>query len=169
MIPPISRVQKSPPPPPSRLFEATPDAEVGDPRYSILCHGMVEGDQRVLRSVSCNDRLLPGCPPNIGLWISRSASGRAGSVITALPLPSMLALSTKNRRCLCHRQCDAHGDHVSTCRSRNHLANRTRAHNRVVACLVSLLRDAGYHVNSKTVQARLPWQRCHPRGEWQCC
>ena len=42
-----------------------------------------------------------------------------------LPLPSMLALSTNYRRCPCHRQYDAHGDNISTCR--NHLATRTQA------------------------------------------
>ena len=67
------------------------------------------------------------------------------------PLPSMVTLRNNNRRCPCsqHPLYDVHGDHISTCA--NHMGNRTRAHNHVLACLESIFRDAGYHARTKNV------------------
>ena len=96
---------------------------------------------RVLRPISCNGRLLHGCPavspPKMGLWPLWLASGSAGSVSCwGCLCASMLALSTNNRKCPCHRPYDAHGDHVSTCCQ--HLAPRARAYNHALTCLGSL-------------------------------
>ena len=66
-----------------------------------------------------------------------------------LPLPSMCALGANNRRCPCQRPYDVNGDHILTCC--HHKATRTRCHNHILACLVSLFRQAGFHADSKGV------------------
>ena len=50
-------------------------------------------------------------------------------IFLGLPLPSMCSLSATNRRCPCRRT----------------KANRTRCHIHILACLVSLFREAGFH------------------------
>ena len=49
-------------------------------------------------------------------------------IFLGLPLPSMCSLSATNRRCPCRRT----------------KANRTRCHIHILACLVSLFREAGF-------------------------
>ena len=71
---------------------------------------------RVLRAACFNGRLLPGFHIfQMGLWPSRLASGRAGSV-------SSWAY-------------DADGNHILTCC--RHLATRIRGHNHIQDCPVS--------------------------------
>ena len=121
----------------TQVFEAAPDAEVGEPRLSILCAGMCEG------------ALSHKLQWSTAAWLSCCLSTQDGVMafmvgewqcwfcqFLGLPLPSMLALSTNNRKCPCHRPYDAHGDHVSTCCQ--HLAPRTRAYNHALTCLGSL-------------------------------
>ena len=66
-----------------------------------------------------------------------------------LPSPSMCALSANNRRCPCRRTYDVNGDHILTCC--HHKANRTRCHNHILACIVSLFREAGFRADTRGV------------------
>ena len=55
-------------------------------------------------------------------------------------MPSMLALIANNRTCPCGRPYDAHAHHVHTCIR----SNKTRAHNLIQDCLISLASDTDF-------------------------
>ena len=57
-----------------------------------------------------------------------------------VPLPSMLTLIANNQKCPCGRPYDAHAHHVHTCIQ----CHKTRAHNLVQDCLISLASDTDF-------------------------
>ena len=62
-----------------------------------------------------------------------------------VPLPSMMALIADNRKCPCGRPYDAHAHHVNTCIH----CNKTRAHNLLQDCLMSIVRDTDFTVTTR--------------------
>ena len=121
----------------TQVIEAAPDAEAGDPRHSILTACMSDGDK---------SRKLHFTP---AAWLSCLSTSDGVMAFTAgewqnwfcsflgVPLPSMLTLIANNRTCPCGRPYDAHAHHVHTCIH----CNKTRAHNLLQDCLISLASD----------------------------
>ena len=108
------------------------------------------------------------CLSTLG-WVMAFTTGEWQSwfcMYLGLPLPSMCALSTNNRRCPCRRTYDVNGDHILTCC--HHKANWTRCHNHILACLVSLFRQAGFQAGTKgslgisALRISIMWQTCIP-------
>ena len=118
----------------TQVVEAAPDAEAGDPRHSILTACMSDGDK---------SRKLYFTP---AAWLSCLSTSDGVMAFTAgewqnwfcsflgVPLPSMLTLIANNRKCPCGRPYDAHAHHVNTCIH----CNKTRAHNLLQDCLISI-------------------------------
>ena len=118
----------------TQVVEAAPDVEAGDPRHSILTACMSDGDK---------SRKLYFTP---AAWLSCLSTSDGAMAFTegewqnwfcsflGVPLPSMLALIANNRTCPCGRPYDAHAHHVHTCIH----CNKTRAHNLIQDCLISI-------------------------------
>ena len=62
-----------------------------------------------------------------------------------VPLPSMLTLIANNRKCPCGRSYDAHAHHVNTCIH----CHKTRAHNLLQDCLISLASDTDFKATNR--------------------
>ena len=74
---------------------------------------------------------------------------RAGLLPADEPPSPLLPAGEPPSRCPCQRPYDVNGDHILTCC--HHKATRTRCHNHILACLVSLFRQAGFLADSKNV------------------
>ena len=129
----------------TQVVEAAPDAEAGDPRHSILTDCMGDGDKSRklyftpaawLSCLSTSDGVMAFTE---GEWQNWFCS------FLGVPLPSMLTLIANNRKCPCGRPYDAHAHHVNTCIH----CNKTRAHNLVQDCLMSLVRDTDFTVTTR--------------------
>ena len=124
----------------TQVVDAAPDAEAGDPRHSILTNCMSDGDK---------SRKLYFTP---AAWLSCLSTSDGVTAFTegewqnwfcsflGVPLPSMLSLIANNRTCPCGRPYDAHAHHVHTCIR----SNKTRAHNLIQDCLISLASDTDF-------------------------
>ena len=147
--------------------EAAPDAEDDDPRHSIVCAGVAR-DASQPRTLHWSPVAWLSCLSTLG-WVMAFTTGEWQSwfcMFLGLPLPSMCAQSANNRRCPCRRTYDVNGDHILTCCL--HKANRTRCHNHILACLVSLFRQAGFQADTKgslgisALRISIMWQTCIP-------
>jgi hypothetical protein len=129
----------------TQVIEAAPDAEAGDPRHSILTACMSDGDKS--RKLHFTPAAWLSCPSTSdgvmtfteGEWQNWFCS------FLGVPLPSMLTLIANNRKCPCGRPYDAHAHHVHTCIQ----CHKTRAHNLVQDCLISLARDTEFGANKR--------------------
>ena len=129
----------------TQVVEAAPDAEEGDPRHSILTACMSDGDK---------SRKLHFTP---AAWLSCLSTSDGVMAFTegewqnwfcsflGVPLPSMLTLIANNRKCPCGRPYDAHAHHVHTCIR----SNKTRAHNLLQDCLISLASDTDFKATNR--------------------
>ena len=129
----------------TQVVEAAPDAEAGDPRHSILTACMSDGDKSRklyftpaawLSCLSTSDGVMAFTE---GEWQNWFCS------FLGVPLPSMLALIANNRKCPCGRPYDAHAHHVNTCIH----CNKTRAHNLLQDCLMSIARDTDFNATPR--------------------
>ena len=129
----------------TQVVEAAPDAEAGDPRHSILTACMSDGDKSRklyftpaawLSCLSTSDGVMAFTE---GEWQNWFCS------FLGVPLPSMLTLIANNRKCPCGRPYDAHAHHVNTCIH----CNKTRAHNLLQDCLMSIARDTDFQATNR--------------------
>ena len=130
--------------------EAAPNAEEDDLRHFILCAGMAR-DSSQPRTLHWSPAAWLSCLSNVD-GVMAFTTGEWESwfcMFLGLPLPSMCALTANNRRCPCQRPYDVNGDHILTCV--HHKATRTRCHNHILACIVSLFQQAGFLADTKNV------------------